>query len=186
MSPPVYLILVSLLLVAAYVTFRGFVRRDYQRKGRLTTFTSVLGGLIFFLLGTFTWVDLPADWPPADTSPALQVTGWTLVVIGLAGLLIGMLRLGLRRSVGQEVNTLRQSGLYGMTRNPQIIACALAVVGYALLWPSWHSLGWVILFAAIAHMMVLTEEEHLLRTHGDEYVRYCERVPRYLRLPRRS
>ena len=71
-----------------------------------------------------------------------------------------------------------------MTRNPQIVGSALIVIGYAMYWPSWHSLGWVILYAAICHMMVLTEEEHLRRTFAEEYVRYCECVPRYLRLLR--
>ncbi|MEE9170466.1 MAG: hypothetical protein V3U73_11910, partial [bacterium] len=27
----------------------------------------------------------------------------------------------------------------------------------------------------------LAEEEHLRNIHGEEYARYCERVPRYLR-----
>ena len=28
--------------------------------------------------------------------------------------------------------------------------------------------------------MVLTEEEHLRRVFGEDYARYCDRVPRYL------
>ena len=61
---------------------------------------------------------------------------------------------------------------------------ALLVAGSAALWPSWYALGWLFLYAAIAHMMVLTEEEHMRNVHGEEYERYCERVPRYLGLPR--
>ncbi len=33
------------------------------------------------------------------------------------------------------------------------------------------------------HTMVLTEEEHLTRVHGDAYRDYCRRVPRYLGKP---
>ncbi|MBF8295644.1 MAG: hypothetical protein HW389_2189 [Bacteroidetes bacterium] len=30
----------------------------------------------------------------------------------------------------------------------------------------------------------MTEEEHLRSIYGEEYERYCERVPRYLGFPR--
>jgi protein-S-isoprenylcysteine O-methyltransferase Ste14 len=60
-----------------------------------------------------------------------------------------------------------------------VLSCALIVIGYALLWPTWHSLGWVLLYALIAHVMVITEEEHLRGVHGEAYLRYCQRVPRY-------
>ncbi len=59
-------------------------------------------------------------------------------------------------------------------------------MGFALLWPSWYAVGWVILYAVIAYTMVLTEEEYLRRAFGAEYERYCRRVPRYLGFPRRS
>jgi protein-S-isoprenylcysteine O-methyltransferase Ste14 len=82
--------------------------------------------------------------------------------------------------MGQKVDVLKQSGPYRITRNPQIVACFIAVFGYVLLWPSWHTLGWVISFSVIAHMMVLTEEEHLRNIFGEKYVQYCVRVPRYI------
>jgi protein-S-isoprenylcysteine O-methyltransferase Ste14 len=59
------------------------------------------------------------------------------------------------------------------------------VIGIALLWPSWYALGWVALGAVIAHMMVLTEEEHLRRTLGESYLAYCQNVPRYVGLTKR-
>ena len=39
------------------------------------------------------------------------------------------------------------------------------------LWPSWSGLVWVATCAAIAYLMVRTEEEH---------ERYCGRTPRFL------
>jgi len=38
----------------------------------------------------------------------------------------------------------------------------------------------------LAHLMILSEEEHLRDVFGEEYERYCERVPRYLGLRRRT
>ncbi|MFQ6113224.1 MAG: methyltransferase family protein [bacterium] len=90
------------------------------------------------------------------------------------------------RAIGQKVDVLIQSGPYRYTRNPQIIACSIAVIGSILIWPSWHSVGWVVLFAIIAHIMVLTEEEHLRNVFGDEYEKYCNSVPRYFGLRKKT
>jgi protein-S-isoprenylcysteine O-methyltransferase Ste14 len=179
----VYLISALLLLIAAFVIFRIFVRRDYRRKGRLTPFSSFLEVLIFALHGTFTYVYIPSDWPALHISPILNAIGLISMGVGLAIVITAMVGLGLCRSLGQEVNALKQPGLYRATRNPQIVGYALVVIGYAALWPSWFALGWVALYAAIAHTMVLTEEEHLRNSHGQEYVQYCEQVPRYLEFP---
>jgi protein-S-isoprenylcysteine O-methyltransferase Ste14 len=56
----------------------------------------------------------------------------------------------------------------------------LLVIGAVVLWPSCYALGWVVLYGIVAHMMVLTEEDHLRDVFGEEYERYCGRVPRYL------
>ena len=179
MTLPIYLILASLLLVGAYTTFRIVVRRDYQRKGRLTLLSSTLETAIFFLWGVFTWIDLPPGWPPQETAPLLKYLGWFLIVTGLTTLALIIAWFGLRRAFGREVNELKRTGVYRYSRNPQVLVCGLAVMGYVLLWPSWHTLGWFILYALIAHMMVLTEEEHLGDIFGDEYAQYRRQVPRY-------
>jgi protein-S-isoprenylcysteine O-methyltransferase Ste14 len=82
---------------------------------------------------------------------------------------IGIASLGLQRFLGLGSRRLRQSGIYRVGRNPQIVGFFLAVVGFAVMWPSWYALGWVILFGAVFHMMVLTEEEYLLHMHAEEY-----------------
>jgi protein-S-isoprenylcysteine O-methyltransferase Ste14 len=40
--------------------------------------------------------------------------------------------------------------------------------------------GLDVLYGVISHWMVITEEEHLQASLGEEYVRYCQKVPRYL------
>jgi quinol-cytochrome oxidoreductase complex cytochrome b subunit len=66
----------------------------------------------------------------------------------------------------------------------QFVGGALLVAGSAMLWPSWYALGWVVLYAVVAHTMVLTEEEHLGKVYSEEYLRYCKRTPRYIGLPK--
>ncbi len=180
MSIPLYVVSAFILVAFAFITFRTVVRRSYRQRGRLTWFSSSLEFLVFFSWGTFTWLDLPSGWPPADVNPILRTFAWLCITIGLSVMFILIFWFGWLRALGQKVDTLVQSGPYRITRNPQSVACGIAVIGYALFWPSWHTLGWVILFSVIAHMMVLTEEKHLREIFGKEYIKYCARVPRYV------
>jgi protein-S-isoprenylcysteine O-methyltransferase Ste14 len=66
------------------------------------------------------------------------------------------------------------------------MAGMLLIAGYIALRPSWYALGWFVLYAAMAHSMVLAEERWLKTIHGETFEKYCRRVPRYVGLPRRS
>lgn len=185
----IYLISAFLLLFASFIIFRIIVRRDYQkRKGRLTLVSTTLEALIWgpffcfpYIYNRYSW---PAFWlPDRDVHPWLRYIGIVFIVGGIVFGLAAMASLGFRRSCGQEENELKQTGLYGLTRNPQIVAFFPLILGIALRWPSWYALGWIVLWAAMIHMMVLTEEEHLRDVFGEEYVQYCKRVPRYIGFP---
>jgi protein-S-isoprenylcysteine O-methyltransferase Ste14 len=67
-----------------------------------------------------------------------------------------------------------------------LVSFALVVFGIAVYWPTGRQLGWLALYAIVFHMMVITEEEHLLNVYGEAYRRYCQQVPRYLGIPRRE
>lgn len=184
----VYVISALLLVVTAFVVFRVVARRDYQRKGRLTPLSSALELLVWGLYMSFPYLYNPPEWArfwSADLPvSALRVIGVLCTVVGLVSAFGTMLWFGLRRAFGLEVDRLVQIGPYRFTRNPQLVGGSLMVIGTALLWPSLYALGWVVLYGFVGHMMVLTEEEHLLEVYGEEYARFCERVPRYLGLRR--
>ena len=141
--------------------------------------------VVFFSWGWFTWVDWPRTFPPPEVSPVLIAVGLVGIAVGMTGLFAGIAYLGFARSNGLAPDLLQRSGPYRLSRNPQVLACTVAVLGYALLWPSWHTLGWIALYAVMVHTMVLTEEEHLLDLHGEAYARYRARVPRYVGVRRR-
>jgi protein-S-isoprenylcysteine O-methyltransferase Ste14 len=176
------------LLVAAYLIFRVLVRRDYRRVGRLGPLTVFLEFLIWGAFVCFPTIYNPSGWWSiwfADTfvGPLLGGIGSALTIFGVAITVVAMGMLGVCRTLGQTGEVLGQRGLYRVSRNPQIVSFGVAVVGIAVLWPSWYALGWMALYVVIAHMMVLTEEEHLRKQFGETYLRYCARVPRYLGLP---
>ncbi len=179
------------LLVGALIVFRIVVRRDYQHSGRLRPISALLELLICILYFALPYIYSPPDWAAfwsaeTDVGPSLRVIGSTLVVIGAMIAFPAMAALGFRRSFGREMNPLKQAGFYRATRNPQVIGGALMPIGIVILFPTWYGAGWLILYAAIFHMMVITEEEHLHRIFGDEYRQYCKRVPRYLGVLRRT
>ncbi|HSF83938.1 MAG TPA: isoprenylcysteine carboxylmethyltransferase family protein [Anaerolineales bacterium] len=181
----IYLLAVFLLLVSAIFVLRGFVRRDYSTRGRLSVVVAALQAIVFFVYGGFPALYLPGDWPVSRVRPWLRESGLVCIVTGLGILILGMLWLGLLRSLGRKTTGLIQGGFYRFSRNPQVLGCVLYIVGFVILWPSWYAAGWGLLFLPIIHVMVLTEEEHLLTIFGSDYRSYCERVPRYLGVPKR-
>jgi protein-S-isoprenylcysteine O-methyltransferase Ste14 len=176
----VFLASALLLLVAATFIFRVVVRRDYMRRGRLSLFSGILELLVFCLWAWHAYVYRPDDWPAVHVGSVLRVVGWVAFAGGMVVAFGTMIVFGMSRAFGWRVDMLKQSGLYRLTRNPQVVAFLLAMIGYLVLWPSWYGLGSVAIVSVMSHTMVLTEEEHLRDSYGDEYVRYCERVPRYL------
>ncbi len=128
MKPAVYLPSFFLLLAAAFLVFRVLVRRDYQRRGRLTLFSAVLQWVIFGLWYVFAFYDAPSGWPPPGVNLVITVIGLILAALGLTTLLIIMITFGLRRTSGVKVNGLVQSGLYRWTRNPQLVIFGLGVI----------------------------------------------------------
>jgi protein-S-isoprenylcysteine O-methyltransferase Ste14 len=169
------------LLVVGFLVFRK-VRHDYRQHGQLTRISVALELIIFFLHGAGSYLFLDAVIAHIDVTAPSFWAAVVLLVVGLVGVITAMSRLTWTKSVGREVTSLRTTGLYQYTRNPQILAYGLIVLGYALLWPSWSGILWVVIYGAIGHMMVLTEEEHLKEVYGVAYEDYCRSVPRYLGL----
>ena len=176
------LISIVLYIAASVVIFRVILRRFYRTHSRLTGLAAACQSLVFFSWGALTWANLPPAWPSNPIAPCQRVVGWLLLTAGLAAMVGMILWFGLARASGLRVNRLVQCGPYRVSRNPQLIACIAAVIGYTILWLSWCSVAWLVALIVASHAMVLTEEEHLGRIFGREYDHYRDRVPRYIGL----
>ena len=102
------------------------------------------------------------------------------MIIGGVFLLIGMINLGIKKSFGIETTGLQRAGFYRFSRNPQIVFYIIFLMGYVLIYPGWAGLIWLAILFVICHMMIISEEEHLLKIFKDDYVKYCENTPRYI------
>ena len=178
--PAKYIIAYLSFLVSGVIVFRVPVRRDYMMCGRLTIPVSILQTLLFFAYGGFPYLYISKDWPRVYVSSTLHIIGVVFVIFGLASLSYGMLKLGLLPSVGGRKDELESTGIYRISRNPQALACSFYILGFSILWPSWYALFWAILYFVLIHIMIITEEEHLLNLYGASYEEYYNEVPRYI------
>ncbi len=171
-----------LLLGLGGLVFRRF-RRDYERFDSLSRTSVVLGLALFTLHASSSYIYLESRLSAVDTSSPLFGISIVLIIGGLVLLLTSMGRLGGKKTIGQDTSGLYCAHVYKHSRNPQVLFYGLVVVGYALLWPSWQGVIWVLLYASLAHVMVRVEEDHLKHKYGKEYVEYCEYTPRYIDMP---
>jgi protein-S-isoprenylcysteine O-methyltransferase Ste14 len=141
--------------------------------------------MVFMGFFSFPYLFNPPEWPwfwrfIGTESRAWQLGGFILICIGFLVTFGTMAWFGIGKAFGVNIDGLTSRGPYKISRNPQILGGYLLVIGTSLQWPSIYSFGWVLMYAAISHWMVITEEEHLSRTYGEEYEKYCSEVPRYL------
>src|SRR5687767_820772 len=73
------------------------------------------------------------------------------------------------------------AGLYRCVRNPQYIGVVLVILGEAVWFGSLALLAYAAFFAIGYHLFVrFYEEPTLKKLFGEEYLRYCAVVPRWI------
>ncbi|MCC6548114.1 isoprenylcysteine carboxylmethyltransferase family protein [Candidatus Sumerlaeota bacterium] len=137
---------------------------------------SVVGWLPFFVLrlgGKYSPGGLPGQ------------MGWVLLGVGAATFAWCAWEFA-RRGRGtpgphDPPRKLVVSGLYRVTRNPMYIGVMAVLLGEALLFPGATRLAYAIIVFTAFHLFVITFEEPVLkRRFGKPYLRYKQRVGRWL------
>ena len=70
-------------------------------------------------------------------------------------------------------------GVYKISRNPIYFFTSITFIGISIASASWILLLILILYLYIVHKVILAEEQYLLKTYGESYREYKEKVPRY-------
>ena len=170
--------LVFLLVLAVPVTAVAllYVRWEYRKLGKLTVKGLMLLCAMLFvpnlMLEYATNYELP--------STLLDFIG---VLVGGVGLALCLISIVFFRSVLKTLcidsGKLTTAGPYRWSRNPQYVGWYLFLLGFALNdWSLW-CLAALFVNAISLHLLVIVEEEHLLRTFGKQYVEFSRKVPRY-------
>lgn len=142
--------------------------------------------LVAVLFGLVVWA-LAAVPPTIDLVEGLRlaivlIISLTAVLFGVSGL-IGFLRaqttVNPHRPEG--ASRLVTSGVYRFTRNPMYLALALILTALAVwLETPWGLLGVVGFILYMSRYQIVPEERALTTLFGDEYLRYCARVRRWI------
>lgn len=152
---------------------------------RTALFTLLVPGTV---MGLVPLAMVATGWGPRLAIGPAHLLGFLLLVPGIA-IIIWCFIDFVRRGHGTPApydppRRLVIAGLYQRVRNPQYVGVILVALGEAVLFGRVLLFGYAVFLAIGYHLFVrFYEEPTLRRTFGEEYVRYCAMVPRWL--PRR-
>jgi len=111
---------------------------------------------------------------PLKIGSAVFVIGTVVVALGLIGLAKALF--DFRNTPANEPVT---SGMYRISRHPQIVMSSVVLLGACIAIGSWPAVLMLAAARVLSHFGILAEEEVCLKQYGDSYRVYMERVPRY-------
>ena len=181
----VYIALLIILILCGYLIFNIYTQRSYEQHKQLSFFPLLLSFIMWGCFFAFPSLYSPYNWAwsfsnNVELSTVFILISKFLIFTGIVFTLYSMIRLGIFRTMGNTPVKLITDGPYKFTRNPQLSACSLIVVGYVLLRPSVFSFGWLLLFIIIANIMIQSEEKHLRNLFGDKFDIYCSVTNRWI------
>lgn len=145
-------------------------------------YRNVLGPMIFLFALFSAYPSYPLGRP--DANLMLDVAG---IAIALAGQALRILTIGYEyierggRNRQVYASKLVQGGVFAHCRNPLYVGNMLMAIGFALIINSLVFYFIVLPVLAYGYVaIVAAEEAFLLNKFGDEYVKYCQRVNRWL------
>ena len=134
---------------------------------------AILSGLI---------VGGPATLPPMSFGTGigifLMIAGWSITLYAM-----NFFRT-FSRWLGNDTPGLTVNGLYRFSRNPQFVGYGIFFVGLYITWWTPLTIIGMLAYVALVYAVARVEEEHLKRVYGQAYLDYCNRVPRFLGLPK--
>lgn len=185
-----------LYVVGLVVTFglRSWLHRQRTGSTGFVGFSGPVGapawwgGVSFVLALVLTGAGLGlAATEALGAAPAPLAGPWTgvvVAVVGFFGVLVSQSGMGTSWRIGVrpgEETELVTDGLFAWVRNPIFTAMIIAVAGLVLAVPSPMTLaGLLFLVVGIEIQVRVTEEPHLVATHGAAYVAYASRVGRFV------
>jgi protein-S-isoprenylcysteine O-methyltransferase Ste14 len=154
----------------------GYVGRAF--KGVVLAIAVVVSSHAFFPAASQGWVPLPGL-----QSPALAYSGWALLWISLAWLLVAQYQMGVSWRIGIDnkvATPLVETGLFKRSRNPIFLGMRLNLLGLFLVLPNTATACIAVAGEVVIQVQVRLEEAFLAARHGDAYRAYQGRVRRWL------
>lgn len=146
------------------------ITKLYDQEGwtklqKIFTKLAKLLGLVHIILVIFT---------PLNIGSIEFVVGIILFSIGIIGMAIALINFK-----NGPLDKPITSGLYKISRNPQLITIYLTSLGSSLVIGSWTAIIVVAISMIFSHFRILGEEKRLTEQYGELYLKYKKSVPRY-------
>jgi protein-S-isoprenylcysteine O-methyltransferase Ste14 len=115
-------------------------------------------------------------------APLWALTGWGLMLLAFAVLVLAQVQMGAAWRIGidERATPLVTHGLYQVVRNPIYTAMDLMLAGAVLVAPSAWTVAAALGVAIALALQTRLEEQHLLALHGPTYRAYASRVGRFV------
>ncbi|MFX1593562.1 MAG: methyltransferase family protein [Promethearchaeota archaeon] len=156
---------IFLLTCSKDVISRLYDEVGWTKSQKILSKIAKIFGLITFILFIFT---------PLNIGSFEFIIGIILIITGTIGFLTALINFKY-----SPLNIPITTGLYKISRNPQLLMIYLVSIGNCLAIGSWIALIFLGLSITFGHFRILGEEKRLAEQYGDSYLEYKEKVPRY-------
>ena len=114
----------------------------------------------------------------------LRIVGAVLTAFGVLAFILSVLQMkdNWRAGVSKEDKTnLVTNGIYAISRNPAFLGFDLMYIGILLSFFHWYLCVATVVALVFFHLQIVNvEEDFLLETFGEEYLKYKKKVCRYI------
>lgn len=115
---------------------------------------------------------------------SLRIAGAAIELIGVAAFIASVLQMkdNWRAGVQKDSNTsLVTTGIYAISRNPAFLGFELMYIGIMITFFNWYLWVGTGITIVLFHLQIVNvEEDFLIAEFGDEYLKYKNKVCRYL------
>ncbi len=171
------------MFVTKNITLRRKTGKQIRGNNREATIS-----IVFFVLFIGVAVGISILKQPFGEVQLLN--GFFAMILGLVLLFLNLIVSGAsltnlkdswRVGVLEDQKTeLIATGIYRFTRNPYFVSYLLMFAAYTILLQNLILFGLSIIGFLFVHKMTIKEEKYLYSVHGDAYVQYKTKVPRYV------
>lgn len=105
---------------------------------------------------------------------------WFYIGLGVYSLGIILYAVSIVNFAKPKMNGINLNGLYRVSRNPMYISYFIYFLGCVLLTHSLILFALLICFQVSSHWIILSEERWCIKKFGEEYIKYMNKVRRYI------
>jgi protein-S-isoprenylcysteine O-methyltransferase Ste14 len=179
-----YIIYITKMLMLKKQNIQGSILGKGQKPKEKAIFEIILKIFTFLIVPVqFGSVILSKYLYVSPFHSALHIIGLILLFIGVLLFLIAIItmRNNWRAGYNYEQDTqLVTNGIYRISRNPAFVGFDLLYIGGSLAFPNIINIVFSIFVIIIFHIQILGEEKFLADKFGDTYIKYKNKVRRYL------